>query len=833
MKNTYLLTFLVFLCCCCLASGLFAQAVGDTNNDAAINIIDALLVAQFYVGLGPQGFYESAADVNDSGSIDIVDALMIARRYVGIIDSFPAEKWVRYQVAAEQTDIVAVTGSGGTSVTVTFTFNHGGYRVVEWGETVQSGSVFKADCDVEMWTGMSTQAMTTTANTYSLGALDPGDYSFTLMCWGEEVETLRFRCDNATPYQRPVNLEAVNSVEQLDGAAEDMLLTNGFVVLGSRGYDRLSSLYFSLFRLNTDVPVLITTDALLHIFHMVYDNLLKTMEKTALLPKMEQLIGLMTTEIASEYGRLEESPFLSEAARRLWVCFAVAGALIKGETSITGNGTEAIREDANLYLQKIYDHTLTEYYPGDDYTMYEPRGHYTEDPELEHYFRAVKWLGRRIFRVYDPVNVSDSEYECAGAAIMGFLLMNVKNGAHPLWEELYTLTSLLVDAADSITPVMVDDAMRHCFGDEYATQKYMLLERHENLAALRDELLSDRYPESEIIPVPLLNPGDLPKKYVQFMGERYVIDGEAMQRTCFPDVADRPLPGGLDVAAAVLNSPAAYEEMEGEMISYPGLKEAIDTLIEEFAVIPEEKWMRSTYNAWLYTLRSLSATPGGAAPECMKTSLWQREKLNTQMASWTQLRHDNILYAKQTMIPSPWNEGRGLVEPYPDFYLRLSRMCRSLVSVMDAFEIDLQVHRTRLQTLAGWGDSFSGYAEKIIAGTPLSADEQNRIKRWGLDLLSFFSSSDLPEDDPALVADVASSSITGGVLHEGVGNINPIIVIYTDPEDSVSRAALGYVLSHYEFIEEDWNRLNDEEWVRRLEEDPPARPPWTAGFIAK
>lgn len=62
----------------------------------------------------------------------------------------------------------------------------------------------------------------------------------------------------------------------------------------------------------------------------------------------------------------------------------------------------------------------------------------------------------------------------------------------------------------------------------------MLLSDHENLIKLRDELLSNKCPESEIIPVPLAHPGDLPKKYIQFMGERYVIDGEVIQRTCHP-----------------------------------------------------------------------------------------------------------------------------------------------------------------------------------------------------------------------------------------------------------------------------------------------------------
>jgi hypothetical protein len=41
-----------------------------------------------YVGLAPQGFDTDAADVTCDGSIDIIDALRIAQYYVGLVTSF-------------------------------------------------------------------------------------------------------------------------------------------------------------------------------------------------------------------------------------------------------------------------------------------------------------------------------------------------------------------------------------------------------------------------------------------------------------------------------------------------------------------------------------------------------------------------------------------------------------------------------------------------------------------------------------------------------------------------------------------------------------------------
>ncbi|MBY9005440.1 MAG: hypothetical protein KGD63_01650 [Candidatus Lokiarchaeota archaeon] len=69
------------------SSGEFQN--GDVNHDGEVDIVDALMIAQYYVGQDPQPFYEEEADVDDSGEIDIVDALLIAQTYVGLIELPP------------------------------------------------------------------------------------------------------------------------------------------------------------------------------------------------------------------------------------------------------------------------------------------------------------------------------------------------------------------------------------------------------------------------------------------------------------------------------------------------------------------------------------------------------------------------------------------------------------------------------------------------------------------------------------------------------------------------------------------------------------------------
>jgi photosystem II stability/assembly factor-like uncharacterized protein len=58
---------------------------GDVNEDGTIDSNDALLTAQYYVGLNPVECNPDLADVDCDGDVDIVDALLIIQFYLGLI----------------------------------------------------------------------------------------------------------------------------------------------------------------------------------------------------------------------------------------------------------------------------------------------------------------------------------------------------------------------------------------------------------------------------------------------------------------------------------------------------------------------------------------------------------------------------------------------------------------------------------------------------------------------------------------------------------------------------------------------------------------------------
>jgi hypothetical protein len=625
------------------------------------------------------------------------------------------------------------------------------------------------------------------------------------------------------PFELPDNLPEVEQIYPLSQAVMARLRADGFVVLPEHDIPRLSSAYMGLFP-REQVSVVVTTDVALHLFHNVFDDLLEEIERAHLTHKVQQLVLNLLDTSTAYHDAIPDTQVLGVAAARHNVLFfAVAARLLDDQFVIP----DAVEPEASQYVQKILEHSVTEFYPGDDYTQYEPRGHYAGDDQLERYFRAMKWLSRRIFRIEDYIYPSDADVELTAAALLALCIAD-DSEIQALWNEVYDVTRQLAGPADSITPLMMRQALDNVFGPSFTLDT---LEDPTNRAALRTELQLDIYPTSEVIPVPLEFPDQIPPKYVQFMGERYLPDAEAMQETCFPYVTLRTLPSGLDVMATVLASDRAEHWLADDIIVHPQLATQLDALRAQFDAYTIDDWTKSTYNGWLYSLRPLLQPMPAGVPAFMRGAAWQDKELNTALASWTQLRHDFILYGKQTYIPAPWAEGPGLVEPVPDVFGRLADLCEQVRSLLSQYGMLPSEHRHSLGQLAAKFSTWQLYAQKVADGEWLTEAEQDDIHQTGIWMLGLFADGlGVPEKSPLLVADVATDSNTSRVLHEGTGHFNPIIVIYTPPS-AEPIAGIGYVFSHYEFVETNWNRLTDQEWELRLLQDPPPRPPWAASFL--
>jgi hypothetical protein len=631
-----------------------------------------------------------------------------------------------------------------------------------------------------------------------------------------------FSSEQSTTFTLPINLDHIAAHYPLTDVAHTRLEAQGFVILAGASEDRLSEAYSAIAG-DLDLPVFVTSDAMLYLFHAVIDDLLKTVEQDALYTETLTLVQALQAESADLYATVPPTQTLGQAAaRHNLIVFSVARKLLEPDIAPPAS----VLTDVLTYTHKITEHTVTERYPGDDYTQYEPRGHYAGDPQLERYFRALKWLGRRIYRIEDHVYPHDADVELVAAVQLAQMLQE-NTTARIAWERLYEVTRRLCGPADSITPPLVSTAVSRTFGVSFTLA---LLEDSDNLTLLRTELLTqDIYPTSEIIPVPTLA-GQMPSKYVQVLGERYLPDAEVMQKTTYPHTA-RTLPGGLDVMAALLASEEADTLLAEEKAHYPNLGPQLAALRTQFKGYTTTWWTRSTYNQWLYSLKPLLVSYDDAYPRFMQSALWERKQLNTALASWSHLRHDFILYGKQTYPPFGGGIGPGFIEPVPAFYRRLGEACQQVSETVASHAMLPTQHAWALAQLGGQLDTFAGYADKIVAGQPLSTEEQHNLNNFGAWLITFFSGQGVEEKTPATVADVATDANTKRVLHEGVGLFNPVVIIY-EPPDEAPRAGLGYVMSHYEFALPNYERMTDAAWQTQVISGTPlARAAWMTALL--
>jgi len=130
----------------------FAATCGDVNSSGGVDIVDALLIAQRYVGLNPANFDATVADVNADNSIDIVDALRISQLYVGLISSLSC---------ATVTAIPTATPTSGPAATPTAGPSGGpntmGYCGCSMAQNVADG--YRSVGGQRMWGGYGTGGM--------------------------------------------------------------------------------------------------------------------------------------------------------------------------------------------------------------------------------------------------------------------------------------------------------------------------------------------------------------------------------------------------------------------------------------------------------------------------------------------------------------------------------------------------------------------------------------------------------------------------------------------------------------------------------------------------
>jgi hypothetical protein len=635
-------------------------------------------------------------------------------------------------------------------------------------------------------------------------------------------------------------------VQQLNEAQRAFLQKNGFVVVPGRTA-QIYQVYQQLEKQGQ--PVFVTTDALLHSYHVLYDYTLRYAEISRFVADLQGLVAAMLSK--SQEQMAGTSGEVQAAARRNVAFFAVAASLLDPAFKPPAEVRDLVAQELALIDAHSGFSASPIFGYEEDYSQYVPRGHYTRNEVFGRYFKAMMWLGRIGFRLRpgeDEASIAAGRSETRQAILIVAALHGTQVGGEPAlatWERIYEPTVFFVGAADDLTVYDYTELIRQVYGEQL------------RLDALADDArLDDFIARGRKLRPPKIVSGHVTDQQdvvaatqgFRFMGQRYIPDSYIIQQLVYDKVGTqddpRGMPNGLDVAAA-LGSGRAWQILDQEYkeTHYANYGSQMEKVRGEFAALPPEQWGENLYWSWLHSLRPLLEVRGEGYPTFMRSPAWVDKDLHTFLGSWAELRHDTILYAKQSyaveatsLEPQPPQKPSGYVEPRPEVFGRLAILARKMRQGLDSRGLLNDEFRSKLSRLDTLLAALTRMAEKELAGEPLSAEEQEQISHIGdaLEGLTTFTTTEAQgqlgsetDERMAIIADVHTDPNSKQVLEVGVGDAFLIFVVA--PLDGRPTVAQGGVFSYYEFGQPMTKRLTDEAW--QAMSPRPAQPVWTQSFI--
>ena len=677
------------------------------------------------------------------------------------------------------------------------------------------------------------------------------------------------------------------------------------------------------------VPIFVTTDTLLHLYHVQFDETLKDIEEREFYGDISLLADFLVGELGQAYQAGGLKPIEKTALKKAWTYAAIGRKCLDPEW----DPPAAIADDVATVIAKMEAHkgfwpdprAASRAWPlfryAEDFSQYVPRGHYTRSEILKRYFKGMMWFGRMAFilkggKSFGPddqpflVSKEEGQAQTLAASHIVKLLAGgkVKDGraARAIWQRVYTVTAFYVGLADDLGLAEYESSLRKVTG---AAMNLRLLADEANWRKVQVELAKFNPPAiyggtgaqgtyGGANPDKLIEALDKSAGF-RLMGQRYIPDSYMMGKLVTPTVGPpnngrtdmftcvvtddgpyRCFPRGLDVMA-VMGSKRAEHWLKklGDDAYGTGRDPTKDknlrydvvlaSLKKEFADLSPSDWNRNAYWSWLYALKPLLEEYGKGYPTFMTTDAWHDKSMTTALASWSQLRHDTILYAKQSYTMKMNRSARpmgprlkpveGYVEPTAEFYARLLATTRMTLAGLKDMNVLEPVAVDRLKALDTLIARLLEIAKKQLAHKELTAQDYAFIRNFGEALEKIRVKDPKLQKEMAearekkdwklyreisqkitanksmkttIIADVHTDSNSKKCLEEGTGYVEMTVVCYLQPDGRLVLGA-GPTLSYHEFKHPMSDRLTDEKWREILKGGKtPPRLEWIQTFTA-
>ncbi len=638
--------------------------------------------------------------------------------------------------------------------------------------------------------------------------------------------------NNVAPSGMMVNMEnIINSfqLESFDQRLYNAIGKNGFAIVPGEE-DQL----FHIYERNDyrQFPSFVTTDLYLQAFHMFFDCLLKETEEQKFSP-MVTLFVKQNYEQMMQLASTTTDAKIKAAAEHNAAYYAIAYELNTGKSlPVPASFTELVKEEINhvnaaeTTSSEFLGYTEARNMPMFIYNIYRPRGHYTRNETLKRYFCAMMWLQNAPFGTD-----KDDQLEQA------LLLAQTIGGNAQLTKQYKDITepiTYLMGMPDDVSILQVYAEIQ-----KSGSTVSELINDKKKFEAIRKAL--EELSKKQSIIKPKFQASS-PFK-ICLMPQRYMPDSEVLQEMVDYESTPtlRDVPKGLDILASIGIS-SAERILIQELKEQEKWNKYTSNLEQMKKRMGEIDWNQTVANKWIAALKDVNSK-NAQYPKFMLSPQWDKKNLNAALASWAELKHDAILYAKQPMgaecggggPPEPYV--KGYVEPNIAYWTKAIELIDATMDVLRRFDLVTEKGTTAATDLREQAEFLLNCSKKELAGKNLTEQEYRQIETIGstfenitLNLikepdqfLMGWGNVNGADKKISVVADVYTANSNNNpdksVLYEAVGPAHEIYVVVE--LDGYLYLTRGAVFSYREFQEDiAAPRKTDEEWQQELQTQP-------------
>lgn len=622
---------------------------------------------------------------------------------------------------------------------------------------------------------------------------------------------------NLEDYKVPEDLKTLKGYDMIFGDMDlspdqdKIIRDNGFFLGTTNPMEKIYGIYEK--NQYMYVPNFVTSDLPLYLYHVLYSNVLKASEKN-LLSDVESISKTMASESLKQYANAKDDK-VKVAALKNAAIFSTACALSDENFEVPKEIKDIVAtEIANIKSEAPGTSAITE--DNVDYSMFKVRGHYTESEELKKYFKVMTCFSQF------GLKLQSADLPVENNVIQTMLVGEIFSSNQELqkkYKDLNGFVEFMVDGGEDI------DAIKA--GKIYSDLNISIADmgKEENIKKAYDILLSEKPPT--IRPYEGIN--------FAFFPQKAILDNIFAQNLLdISQNSKRPVYSGKDIAATFGNE---YAEELVKADPYNKIWEEFPERFEKGKKIAKEitsnDYAKSMARLQIFAINGFNEMKKDGFPTFMKSEGWKAKELNTYLASWAQLKHDTLLYAKQAGAECGGFEAEqpvGYVEPSIEVYSRLNFAIKILKDKISTMNILSERQMGAIDKLEDFNDFLIACSKKELAGEDLSQEDIDRINLIGgevediyLDIYevdpddyeSYFA---LDEKDRVTVADLMRTTTNQAnvpadkILEVGSGFPRTIYVVYN--VNGEMRIGCGAIMTYYEFLSDE--RLDDDQFSKMI-----------------